>query len=117
MNTSKLKTRKMLVEAAAKIPAKIVAPGYDGTPTASWIKLGRYVMRNGSVAIVTGPCEIRFGIGMRHTWRGWKGHLEHHPDGEGLNWSLDGKRSDATPLHEHDLIRRHKTQPKGKANA
>lgn len=99
------------------IPDTIVAPGYGPERGTSWISPGRYHMKGGSIAVVTGPCTIKFGVGMRDTWHGWKGHLEGHPDGEGLNWSLDGKRSDATPDHEHDLTRRHKDQKPRKAKA
>lgn len=77
----------------------------------SWIRPGRYEMRNGSIAIVTGPCDIKFGVELRQSWLGWRGHLERHPDGEGLNWALDGRRTDvAGVLHEHDLLRRAKDQ-------
>lgn len=100
--------QKKLVAGAAKIPAS--PPGYGEERGTSWISPGRYVMRNGSAAIVTGPLKLKFGEGHRLTWHGWKGHLDGHAGGEGLQWSLDGKRSDATPAHEHDLTKRHKNQ-------
>lgn len=102
--------RKAIAEAASKIPADIKAPGFGVDRGSSWIKPGRYVMRNGSAAIVVEPVTLKFGVMQRQTWHGWKGHLDGHPNGEGLTWSLDGKRSDATPAHEHDLIKRHKNQ-------
>lgn len=100
--------QKKLVSAAAKIPPP--PPGYGEERGESSIALGRYVMRNGSAAIVVEPLKLKFGEGNRLTWHGWKGYLDGHPEGEGLVWSLDGKRSDATPAHEHDLIKRHKNQ-------
>ncbi len=92
-------------------------PAFGPEWQASYIKPGRYHMRGGSIAIVTGPCTIKYGIGFASNWKGWKGHLEHHPDGEGLNWSLDGRRSDAADvLHEHDLGKRCRDQtPKNRS--
>lgn len=99
-----------LKKAASKIPDNIKAPNFGEVRGDSWVKPGRYIMRNGSIAVVVEPVTLKFGEQMRQTWQGWKGHLEHHPHGEGLVWGLDGKRSDATPAHEHDLQRRHKQQ-------
>lgn len=92
------------------IPDDIKAPNFGVDRGESFVRLGRYVMRNGSAAVITEPVTLKFGIQMRQTWQGWKGYLDGHPDGEKLVWGLDGKRSDATPLHEHDLLRRHKNQ-------
>lgn len=92
------------------IPADIKAPGFGEVRGDSFVKPGRYIMRNGSAAIVVKAITVKFGIQMRQTWQGWKGYLDGHPEGEGLTWGLDGKRSDAAPMHEHDLIRRHKNQ-------
>lgn len=91
------------------IPDDIKAPGFGIDRGDSWVKLGRYVCRNGSIVVVEKPIRVNFGIQMRQIWHGWKGQLEGHT-GEGLTWGLDGKRSDATPAHEHDLVRRHKNQ-------
>ncbi len=104
------KPRLDLKAAAANIPADIKARGFGVVREESWVKPGRYTMRNGSAALVVKAITVKFGIQMRQTWQGWKGFLDGHPEGEGLTWGLDGKRSDATPMHEHDLIRRHKNQ-------
>jgi hypothetical protein len=104
--------QSMLKRAAEKIPDQIVAPGYGPDRGESWIRPGRYLMQNGSIAIVVEPVTLKFGLQMRQLWHGWKGHLEGHPHGEGLVWGLDGKRSDATPVHEHDLLKRHAKQVK-----
>lgn len=87
-------------------------PGYGMERPTSWISPGRYRMRNKSIAVVTDICTIRFGVNMSGIWHGWKGHLENHPDGEGLSWNCEGKRSDAAPAHEHDLISREKGKAK-----
>jgi hypothetical protein len=63
-------------------------------------------------AIVVVPVTLKFGVQMRQTWQGWKGQIEGQV-GEMLVWGLDGKRSDAAPLHEHDLVKRHKNQKIG----
>lgn len=97
----------------ANIPDDIRAPGFGEVRGDSWVKPGRYVMQNGTIAVVEKPITVKFGIGMRQSWQGWKGRIEGTV-GEGLTWGLDGKRSDATPAHEHDLKRRHKTQAKVK---
>lgn len=96
--------------AAANIPDDIKAPNFGAVRGESFVRPGRYVMRNGSNAIVVQPVTLKFGIQMRQTWQGWKGFLDGHPEGEGLVWGLDGKRSDATPMHEHDLLHRSKNQ-------
>lgn len=95
---------------AEKIPAQITGGNFGETRGESRFSPGRWVMRNGSIAVIVEPVTLKFGVGGRQTWQGWKGHLDGHPDGEGLVWGLDGKRSDATPQHEHDLLQRAKIQ-------
>lgn len=99
-----------LKKAADRIPDNIRGGNFGEVRGESYIRPGRYIMRNGSSAIVVEPVTLKFGVQMRQTWQGWKGHLEDYPHGEGLTWGLDGKRSDATPAHEHDLGKRHKNQ-------
>jgi hypothetical protein len=95
--------------AGKNIPANIKAANFGEIRGESWIKPGRYLMRNGTAAIVYQPVTLKFGVQMRQTWQGWKGQIDGHV-GEALVWGLDGKRSDATPAHEHDLVKRHKNQ-------
>jgi hypothetical protein len=100
---------KKKIAGADHIPDDIKAPGFGEIRGPSWVKPGRYRMRNGSVAIVEEPVTLKFGVQMRQTWQGWRGQIEGHV-GEKMVWGLDGKRSDAAPLHEHDLTSRHKNQ-------
>jgi hypothetical protein len=104
------KAVKKAIAGRDKIPADIRAPGFGIVRGASRISPGRWKMKGGSTAIVVEPITLKFGIDMRQTWQGWKGHLDGHPHGEGLTWGLDGQRSDAAPAHEHDLTTRHKNQ-------
>lgn len=99
-----------LKKAASKIPDDIKTGNFGPDRGESFIRLGRYVMRNHSCAVITASVTLKFGIQGRQTWQGWKGYLDGHPDGEKLVWGLDGKRSDAAPLHEHDILHRSKNQ-------
>lgn len=103
---------KTRINGGDKIPADIRSPNFGEVRGSSFVKPGLYVCRNGSIANVEEAVTLKFGVQMRQSWQGWRGQLVGHT-GEKLVWGLDGKRSDATPQHEHDLIRRHKNQ-KGK---
>jgi hypothetical protein len=100
--------RKPRPPTVSTIPANIKAPGFGVDRGDSWVKPGRYLMRNGSAAIVAVPVTLKFGVQMRQTWQGWQGQIEGQV-GEMLVWGLDGKRG-AAPQHEHDLVKRHKNQ-------
>jgi hypothetical protein len=96
-------------QAAQKAVEKFDAGALGEPWSTSRISPGRWKMRGGSIAVVTGPCTIKYGAGMALRWYGWKGHLADHPKGEGLNWSLAGSRTDVADVeHEHDLTTRAK---------